>query len=61
MKTGETHHRAKFTDEDVEEARTLRDARPDMWSYTALAERFGCNWATARDWVTYRTRCGGNA
>lgn len=61
MKAGKTHHRAKYSDEDVEEARTLRDERPDMWSYRALAAHFGCPWETVRDWVTYRTRFGGNA
>lgn len=61
MKTGQTHHRAKYSDADVEEARTLRDDRPDLWSYTALGAYFGCPWETVRDWVVYATRTGGKA
>lgn len=55
-KLGEKHHNAKLSDEDVKEMRKLRESRPDLWSYSALAEHFGCGCSTVRDLVQYRTR-----
>ncbi len=50
------HHRAKLSDEQVAEMRGLRESRPDMWSYTALAEHFDSSESTVRDIVKYHTR-----
>lgn len=50
------HHRAKLTDADVKEMRQLRQTKPWLWSYRALAEYFGCGQSTARDIVNYYTR-----
>lgn len=60
MNAGQTHHRAKFSDQKVEEARTLRDNDPDTWTHSALAARFGCSMSTMRDWLNYSARTGGN-
>lgn len=53
---GQAHHNAKLTDVDVLEMRRLRESRPWLWSYRALADYLGCGQSTARDIVTYRTR-----
>jgi hypothetical protein len=50
------HHNAKLSDAQVAEMRSLREGRPDLWSYRALAEKFYCGDATVRDIVLYRTR-----
>lgn len=55
-KSGQAHHNAYLTDEQVKQMRELREMRPDLWSYGALAEKFGCPASTVRDIVTYRTR-----
>ena len=55
-KLGEQHHNAKLSDWDVMEIRKLREAKPWLWSYRALAECFCCSESTVRDIVTYRTR-----
>lgn len=55
-KHGKDHHNAKLTSEQVEQMRQLRDDQPSIWSYQALADKFGCGASTARDIVQYRTR-----
>lgn len=50
------HHRAKLSDSDVIEMRQMREAKPWLWSYTALAEYFGCGTSTVRDIVKQKTR-----
>ena len=55
-KRGQAHHNARLTDDEVKEMRRLRESRPDMWSYGALADHFGCSPSTVRDIVKYYTR-----
>lgn len=55
-RVGECHHRAKLSDSDVIEMRQMREAKPWLWSYTALAEYFGCGTSTVRDIVKQKTR-----
>jgi hypothetical protein len=55
-RVGEFHHRAKLSDADVSEMRRLRESRPYIWSYAALADKFGCGQSTVRDIVKYWTR-----
>lgn len=55
-RVGECHQNAKLSDSDVAEMRSLREERPDLWSYAALSLKFGCGESTVRDIVTYRTR-----
>lgn len=50
---GESHHRARLTDEQVEAMRVMRDGGA---SYRQIGERFGCSMWTARDITDYRTR-----
>lgn len=52
-RVGESHHRARAPDNDVELARALRD---EGLSYRAIAEKFETSPWTVRDWCTYRTR-----
>ncbi len=51
---GESHPRARLTDEQVREMRQLREQRRK--SYDLLGLIFGCGESTARDICTYRTR-----
>lgn len=53
---GQAHHNVKLSDADVLEMRRLRESKPWLWSYRALADYLGCGLSTARDIVTYRTR-----
>lgn len=53
---GSAHHNARLSDADVKEMRLLRETKPWLWSYRALAEHFGCGESTARDIVCYYTR-----
>lgn len=53
---GSAHHNARLSDADVKEMRLLRETKPWLWSYRALAERFGCGQSTVRDIVCYYTR-----
>ena len=53
------HHRAKLTPAQVKEMRQLRESKPWLWSYRALADHFGCGESTARDIVQYWTRVMG--
>ena len=55
-RVGECHQKAKLPDADVREMRRLREERPWLWSYRALADEFGCGQSTARDIVNYQTR-----
>ena len=51
--TGERHHRAKLSDDDV---RLMRELHELGLPYSAIAEKFECSLWTARDIVTYATR-----
>jgi hypothetical protein len=51
---GESHPRAKLTDEKVEEMRVKYEKGEG--GYETLARLFGCGISTARDICTYRTR-----
>ena len=56
---GETHHRARLSDDQVREMRRLYEdwkAKGLRKGYATLAAIFGCGESTARDIVTYRTR-----
>ncbi len=56
---GETHHRARLSDDQVREMRRLYEdwkANGLRKGYATLAAIFGCGESTARDIVTYRTR-----
>ena len=55
MKHGEKHHRAKLTDEQVEQIRAMY--KPRKFGYVRLARLFGVGESTIRDILTYRTRC----
>lgn len=50
---GETHHRAKLTDEQVE---TMRELHQQGWGFKRLARAFNVSRETARDIVLYRRR-----
>lgn len=54
-RVGETHHRAKLTDHDVDLIRELHEEHG--LSYSQLAEKFGCSKSTIRDYCQYRRRC----
>lgn len=51
---GESHPRAKLTDQQVDEMRALR--QKTGMSYAKLAAMFCCGASTARDIVCYWTR-----
>jgi hypothetical protein len=51
---GESHHRAKLTDDQVRAMRA--EYVPYVFSIRALARKYGCGLSTARDIVTYATR-----
>ena len=53
-RVGETHHRAKLTDHDVDLIRELREEH--KLTYEALAEKFECSKSTIRDICRYRRR-----
>lgn len=53
-RVGETHHRAKLTDHDVDLIRELREAHG--LTYQALADKFDCSKSTIRDICRYRRR-----
>lgn len=52
-RTGQSHGRAKLSDEQIERMRVLNELG---WGYRVLAELFQCGISTARDICTYRTR-----
>ena len=52
-RVGECLQRAKLSDAQVREIRSLHGAG---WGYVRLARRFGCGTSTVRDIVTYATR-----
>lgn len=52
-RVGESHHRARLSDEDVGLIRTLHDAG---LGYSRIASKFECGVSTVRDIVTFRTR-----
>lgn len=51
---GEYHHRAKLSDEEVEQIRDLHDA--GVMGYKRLARVYDVSPVTIRDVVTYRSR-----
>lgn len=51
---GQSHQRAKLTDEQVIEMRRRHEV--DGIGYRKAAKEFGCGQSTARDILTYRTR-----
>lgn len=51
---GESHHRSRLTDAQVDEIRELREE--EGMSYGRLAERFGSKKSTIRDICKYLTR-----
>ena len=53
---GQQHHNAKLTDAQVKEMREMRKRKPSIYSYCALADRFGCGESTVRDILKYKTR-----
>lgn len=53
-RAGQSHPRAKLTDEQVREMRELHEKRRK--GYGTLAIIFACGESTARDICTYRTR-----
>ena len=56
---GERHHRAKLTDSQVREMRTIYaewKVKRLRRGYSTLAAMFGCGVSTARDIITLRTR-----
>lgn len=53
-RAGQSHPRAKLTDEQV---KAIRKAyKPYVVGYEMLARQFGCGVSTVRDICTYRTR-----
>lgn len=50
---GESHHRAKLSDDDV---RLIRELDREGLSYAEIAEKFEASQWTIRDIATYRTR-----
>jgi len=55
-RVGESHQRAKLTDAQVREMRSLHGRARAPLGYGALAKRFNCGESTARDICTFRTR-----
>lgn len=55
MNYGTNHHRARYSDDVVEQARVMSDEgkRP-----SEIASELGVNFRTVIDWVEYRTRTG---
>lgn len=53
-RVGETHHRARLTDHDVDLIRSLRDEYG--LTYQAIAEKFECSRSTIRDIIKCRRR-----
>lgn len=54
--TGERHHRAKLTNDEVE---TLRRLHADGWGYRRLARKFEVSRAHVRDIILGRRRPAG--
>jgi hypothetical protein len=50
---GAGHHRAKYPDAVVSQARTLREQGK---TYTLIAAALGAPWRTVADWVNFATR-----
>ena len=50
------NHPSNIPPEDRKELRQLREAKPWLWSYEALAEHFGTTRWTAMNIVKNRTR-----
>lgn len=56
---GESHHRARLTDSQVRDMRSIYaewKAKKVRKGYATLAAIFGCGESTARDIITFRTR-----
>jgi hypothetical protein len=50
---GAGHHRAKYPDEVISQARTLREQGR---TYAQIAAAVGAPWRTVADWVNFATR-----
>lgn len=55
-RSGAAHHRARYSNVLVEQARQLED---DGAPRPAIARRIGVPYHTLRDWLDYRTRIHG--
>lgn len=55
QRIGETHHRAKLTDRDIDLMRELHEEHGI--GYTKLAEKFECSKSEARYICRYMVRC----
>lgn len=55
-RVGQTHPKAKLTDQQIAEIRTLHRPYIRGLGYRALAKRYGVGESTIRDICTYRTR-----
>lgn len=53
-RVGESHHRARLTDQQVREIRRLNSQ--EGIGYMRLRKMFGCGESTIRDICTFRTR-----
>lgn len=53
---GQDHHRARLSDDQVDEIRELYEYDPDTWSTRRLAKRFGVTRSLIYRIVTYRVR-----
>jgi len=51
---GQSHPRAKASDEVVRRAREMRERK--HWGYAVIGAELGVSWNTVRDWCEYRTR-----
>lgn len=54
LRIGETHHRAKLTDAEVDQIRDLRET--ERWSLERLAEKFNAPKATIQFICEYKRR-----
>lgn len=54
LRIGETHHRARLTDQEVDQIRDLREI--EKWSLDRLAVKFNCPKATIQSICEYRRR-----
>lgn len=53
LRVGETHHRAKLSDHDID---LIRELHEEGLGYRRIAEKFEVSWLTVRDIVKCRRR-----
>lgn len=53
---GESHHRARLTDDQVDAIRELHEDEHNPWGYRRLAKHFNVSKSTVRDICQYRIR-----